>query len=443
MRKLILFIFLSPISVFGAGINFYSGTWKQVLTEAQKQKKTIFIDIYTTWCGPCKQMSNYVFTESKVGDKFNTSFINYKIDAEKGEGTELAARFGVLAYPTYLFVSPEGELVYRSMGSMSADKFLIEADKALEFARVYSPIAVMDREYQAGKRTPEFLYEYLKRRNMSNADNTVLTDEYIKAINQSEYKTEKVLSVIAPNVNSIDSKAFDILVGSLSRFMNLTNQQQKSVLQGISKAKISTLRKAIETRDKTLLEKLIDVVYKTSYTPNGAKNEEKQFRLDFAKATKDGENYKKIAVMETAILMKKNKADLQKETERMYEALKEKQLDETSTQYKMIYENLKDGATKSTAYQLNEYAWGYVQMIESRKDLEEALKWSARAIELVETPANLDTYANIQYKLGHKKEAIKTQKQAIKLAKKSHGNTGELDETLKNMKRNRLKMVNS
>jgi thiol-disulfide isomerase/thioredoxin len=441
MKKLFIFLLISPLSLLGAGINFYSGTWKQVLIEAQKQKKTIFIDIYTTWCGPCKQMSNNVFTDSKVGDKFNTSFVNYKIDAEKGEGVELAAQFGVMAYPTYLFVSAEGELVYRSVGSMPSEKFLIEADKALESAKVYSPIAVMDREYNAGKRTPEFLYEYLKRKNMSSGDNAALAEEYIKSINESEYKTEKVLSVIAPNVNSISSKAFEILVGSLSRFMNLTNQQQKAVLQGISKAKISTLRKAIETRDKVLLEKLIDVVYKTSYTANGAKTEEKQFRLDFAKATKDGENYKKIAVMETAVLMKKNTTDLQKETERMYEALKEKQLDENSTQYKMIYENLKDGALKSTAYQLNEYAWGYVQMINNRKDLEEALKWSARAIELVETPANLDTFANLQYKLGRKKEALKTQKEAIKLAKKSRGNTSELNETLKNMKRGRLNII--
>lgn len=443
MRKLLLLLLISPLSLLAAGINFYSGTWKEVLAEAQKQKKTIFIDIYTTWCGPCKQMSKNVFTDTRVGDKFNASFINYKIDAEKGEGTELAAKFGVLAYPTYLFVSPEGELIYRSMGLMSADKFIIEADKALEFARVYSPMAVMDREYNAGKRSPEFLYEYLKRRNMTNADNTKLTDEYIRAIDESEYKTEKVLSVIAPNVNSIDSKAFEILIGSLSRFMYLTNQQQKSVLQGISKAKINTLRKAIETRDKTLLEKLIKVVHQTSYTPNGAKIEEKQFRLEFAKATKDGENYKKIAMIEAPILMKKTKADLDKETEKMYEALKEKQLDETSNQYKMIYENLKDGALKSTAYQLNEYAWGYVQMIDNRKDLEEALKWSARAIELVETPANLDTYANLQYKLGQKSQAIKTQKQAIKLAKKSGGNTSELEETLKNMRRGRLKMIQS
>lgn len=442
MKKNVLYIFLFfPIVSFASGIKFYEGSWNQVLAEAQKQNKTIFIDIYTTWCGPCKQMSNNVFTNDRVGERYNTTFINYKIDAEKGEGIELAKKFAITAYPTYLFVSPEGELIYRSLGSMPVEKFLGEADKATEFAKIFSPIAVMDRSYAAGKRTPEFLYEYLKRKNMTNSDNSLLTEEYIKSINESEYKTEKVLAVIAPNVNSIDSKAFEILVSSLSRFMYLTNQQQKAVLQGISKAKIQTLRKAIEKKDKYLLEKLIDVVRETSYSANGAKVEERQFRMDYAKATRDGENFKKIATTEAPILMAKTAKDLELETQKLYAALKEKNLDENSPQYLMMHESLKDGAKKATAFQLNEYAWGYVQMIDNRRDLEEALKWSARAVELIDSPANLDTYANLQYKIGDKKSALKTQKQAIKAAKKMKGDTKELEETLKSIKRGRLKTI--
>lgn len=442
MKKNALYIFFFvPIVSFASGIKFYEGSWNQVLAEAQKQNKTIFIDIYTTWCGPCKQMSNNVFTNERVGERYNATFINYKVDAEKGEGIDLAKKFAITAYPTYLFVSPEGELIYRSLGSMPVEKFLGEADKAVEFAKIFSPIAVMDRSYAAGKRTPEFLYEYLKRKNMTNSDNSLLTEEYIKSINESEYKTEKVLAVIAPNVNSIDSKAFEILVSSLSRFMYLTNQQQKAVLQGISKAKIQTLRKAIEKKDKYLLEKLIDVVRETSYSANGAKVEERQFRMDYAKATRDGENFKKIATAESPFLMSKTAADLELETQKLYQALKEKNLDENSPQYLMMYESLKDGAKKATAFQLNEYAWGYVQMIDNRRDLEEALKWSARAVELIESPTNLDTYANLQYKLGDKKLALKTQKKAIKIAKKLKDDTTELEETFKSMKRGRLKTI--
>jgi tetratricopeptide (TPR) repeat protein len=101
----------------------------------------------------------------------------------------------------------------------------------------------------------------------------------------------------------------------------------------------------------------------------------------------------------------------------------------------MILDNLTNNAQKLTSFQLNEYAWGYVQMIKNEKDLEEAIKWSERAIELIESPTNLDTYAILLSKLGRKKEAIKAEKKAIKLAKKEGEDTKYLQQTLKDLKR--------
>ena len=67
------------------GIQFESGTWSQVKEKAQREKKVIFVDVYTSWCIPCKKMVKEVFVLPEVGQRFNKDFINYKIDAEKGE----------------------------------------------------------------------------------------------------------------------------------------------------------------------------------------------------------------------------------------------------------------------------------------------------------------------------------------------------------------------
>lgn len=45
----------------GQGIEFFHGTWEEALEQAQIQDKVIFVDAYTTWCGPCKRMSKNVF----------------------------------------------------------------------------------------------------------------------------------------------------------------------------------------------------------------------------------------------------------------------------------------------------------------------------------------------------------------------------------------------
>jgi thiol-disulfide isomerase/thioredoxin len=442
MNKILYLLIILSFSSYASdnkGIEFKEGSWLEILNEAKKQNKLIFIDIYTTWCGPCKIMSAKVFTLNIISEKFNESFVNFKIDAEKGEGIELAKKYAITAYPTYLFVNGNGDLVYRAIGAMPAEKFIVEADKALLAGKTFKSSDELEKEFKAGKRDPEFLYEYMKRISLNGGENVALLDEYLKAIPASQYKTEKVLALIAENIGTIESKAFIILRDALDRYLNMTVSQQKYVLNGLSKAKRNTFKKAVDSRDKALLERLIDSVRATSYSEVGFEAEEKQFRLEYAKITRDGENFKKIATKETAKLMARTLEDLVAENQlkimNFKQGAREKNLDESTPQFKMILDNLTNNAQKLTSFQLNEYAWGYVQMIKNEKDLEEAIKWSERAIELIESPTNLDTYAILLSKLGRKKEAIKAEKKAIKLAKKEGEDTKYLQQTLKDLKR--------
>ena len=442
MNKILYLLIILSFSSYASdnkGIEFKEGSWLEILNEAKKQNKLIFIDIYTTWCGPCKMMSAKVFTLNIISEKFNESFVNFKIDAEKGEGIELAKKYAITAYPTYLFVNGNGDLVYRAMGAMSAEKFIVEADKALLAGKTFKSSAELQKEFKAGKRDPDFLYEYMKRISLNGGENVALLDEYLKAIPASQYKTEKVLALIAENIGTIESKAFIILRDALNRYLNMTVSQQKYVLNGLSKAKRNTFKKAVDSQDKALLERLIDAIRATSYSEVGFEAEEKQFRLEYAKITRDGENFKKIATKEAAKLMAKTSEDLVEETQlkimNFKQGAREKNLDESTPQFKIFLDNMTNTAQKLTSFQLNEYAWGYVQMIKNEKDLEEAIKWSERAIELIESPTNLDTYAILLSKLGRKKEAIKAEKKAIKLAKKEGKDTSHLQQTLKDLKR--------
>lgn len=445
MKKIVYFLFLFATAVNAKdtkGIRFTEGTWAQILTEAKTQQKLIFVDIYTTWCGPCKVMDKNVFTNNAVGEKFNASFINYKIDAEKGEGIGLAKKYIISAYPTYLFVNPEGELVYRSIGSMPAEKFLSEADKALHAGTQYRPTADLEDDFKSGRRDAEFLYEFLKRKKLNGEQNDLVLEEYLKAIPESAHKTEKVLMIISENIGAIDTRAFEILKNSLQRFMNMTPEQQRFVLDGISKAKRNTFKKAIETKDKVLFERLISAVRETAYSEAGFEAEERQFRLDFAKITRDADNFRMIASKEGAKLMMKTNeqlaSDSQQKAERFIQGAKAKGIKENTMPYLSALEDIKTSAEKLTSFHLNEYAWGYFQLIENKDELETALKWSERSIELFKSPVNLDTYANLLSKLGRRKEAIRTEKAAIKLAKKQGIETKELKLALKEIKRKRV-----
>lgn len=128
---LIGIFFGAPSLSRAQGIQFFHGTWSEALAEAKAKNALIFVDIYTEWCGPCKAMSAKTFTDAEVGKFYNANFINYKIDAEKGEGPGLASKFRVTAYPTLVYVNYLGDVVYKKLGYQVPADFLITGKEAL------------------------------------------------------------------------------------------------------------------------------------------------------------------------------------------------------------------------------------------------------------------------------------------------------------------------
>lgn len=105
-------------------ITFHTGTWAAALQLAQQQNKPVFLDLSTSWCGYCKRMKANVFTDAGVADYYNSTFINVSLDAEKGEGIELAQKYGVRGYPTFVFLNPDGSLAKQSSGYRNPEKFI-------------------------------------------------------------------------------------------------------------------------------------------------------------------------------------------------------------------------------------------------------------------------------------------------------------------------------
>lgn len=132
--------------------------FKDAVAKAKQTNKLVFLDCYTSWCGPCKMMSNTVFPQEKVGAYMNPCFVNIKIDMEKGEGVELAKRLQISAYPTFIIFNGDGNEIGRFLGGCDADAFI----KKVEQASTDNTSAEMDKRFADGERDPEFLTEYLQ-----------------------------------------------------------------------------------------------------------------------------------------------------------------------------------------------------------------------------------------------------------------------------------------
>lgn len=153
-----------------SGIVFRKDAFADVLKESARTGKLVFIDCYTSWCAPCKWMEKNVFVNDTAATYYNDTFINYKIDMEKGEGPALRERYNVQVFPTYLFINSKGELVHKATSRMELPEFIEEGKKALDPAR---SLASMEKAFNSGRRSKENLLAYalaLQKTDRNKAD---------------------------------------------------------------------------------------------------------------------------------------------------------------------------------------------------------------------------------------------------------------------------------
>lgn len=182
-----LVLLFAVSAMYAQGIEFQTKPYAEVLKIAKKQKKLVFIDVYTSWCAPCKRMAKEVFTQQAVGDFYNTRFLCLKLDAEKdADGKAVASRFGVNAYPTMLFVNGNGELIYRLVGSRSVDQFIEEGRKALDAYDAKPLLEKKEKMYLKGKRDKQFLNDYFELLDKSGLDGSKVLVDYFAQVTDEE-----------------------------------------------------------------------------------------------------------------------------------------------------------------------------------------------------------------------------------------------------------------
>ncbi|MDH5828103.1 thioredoxin family protein [Sphingobacterium faecium] len=401
MKKILLFLLILPFTVIGQekGIKFEHGlNWSQVKEKAKKENKFIFVDLFTTWCGPCKYMSAAVFSQNKVGDFFNPKFVSTKIQMDKTDqdSEEVkswyaeAERFGqdykIAAYPTFLVFNPKGELVHRMVGGGEADEFIERTKDALNSETQYYALL---KDFENNPTDLALAHRMVRAANTAYDEATVIqAEDIIISQTKPENLTKECAAYLVANTRTSRSKAFDLL----------RNNPEK----------IDALLEKNGAANRVLASVAINEVLGTKIDFNTEPNWE-------SLKTEISEKYSNIDFDPIFKLMK---AQYYMQSHN-WAALKD------IVENYLISEDLNSN-------QLNSYAWEIFENCNDAACLDAALKWSKKAVEKDVKSAYLDTYANLLYKKGDKINAIKWQEEALSLA-----NEGEQDnytDTLAKMK---------
>lgn len=375
------------------GVQFVEGLrWAQVQQQAREQNKFIFVDVYTTWCGPCKQMDRDVFPDAAAGTFFNTYFLSVKIQADSTkhdskavrqmylDAKALVAAYTIDSYPTYLFFSPEGELVHRIQGaSPTAQAFISKAELAL------SGYHKQKLQFTRGNRDPAHLRELVKAAQLLNDRELlpVVANAYLTT--QQNLLTEEHLQLIAQATTRTTDPGFTVL-------LQHTTQADAVLGPGRSRQIITNI-----VFDEILLPQL---------RINGAKKDYGGGMVSYSGEVNEQVDWGKI------------EAQLQQ----AYPAISQEVLLMAKPQYYRWRNNwpaythfVSANAAQFSPADLNSHANYTFLFAEDAESLKTALTWMKNLLkeQKTATPHYQYTYATLLYKTGAAKQAITTMEEVI------------------------------
>lgn len=456
MRILLSMILLVPMCINAQnGIRFEESlTWNQALQKAKNENKYIFVDCYATWCGPCKWMESSIYSLGKVGDYFNKNFIALKVqmDTSKldndfvkqwyGDASMMKSKYKIMAFPTYLFFSPKGDIVHKDVGAKRFDEFMIVGAEALNSdQQFYTQLSkyhrdVLDASYmkslarkvkkiESEELGQEIANNYINRLpsdSLFTKDNIQFMAEFTKGSNDRGFEMFRDSS---RRICEIDERFDTIMCKNI--VLSIINNEEIKPYSTTKKGKPdwdkikSNLKKYLALGDEAFIKYKPVVVYKAEIEPALKKNSDWKIILPLIRNKKLGRSAEYV-VGSTIIyyLNGLNVTHTENDCRNLIAA---------ATYYADSF------SAFINADALNTWAYTIFLNSDDKDELSAALNWSKRSNDLESTsPESMDTYANLLYKLGRVKEAIVWQAKAVKLEETKSKRT-DLRETFEKMQK--------
>ncbi len=361
-------------------IHFTKTSWEETLRQSTKTGKPVFVDAFTTWCGPCKLMERDVFTNKKVADFFNENFINFSMDMEKGVGPAVAKKYNIRGYPSFLFLNGDGTLLHRGIGYLAPDEFLKLGQTAID---PKNSLAQLDKQFEEGERSDEFLKKYVNEKlKLFDGSHVPAAETYLKQ--QKNPTSKENIEFVYKSLWGVSDELFDFFVNNKAAFEKRFG------------------KRAVYSKLKSVVN-------------NFSRN----------KITKDNSPEKIEALLGKAFPDKKEELSLRY---RMSYYLK---FAEDINQYAKTALAYYDKFPTDDAGELNGVGWTFYRVVDNKEYLKAATKLVKKSIKLDNRSYNNDTLAALYYKIGKKCKAKKAAKKAIKLAKKAGEDYSETENLLK------------
>jgi len=153
---------------------------------AAKENKLLFIDFYTTWCTPCKELEKWVFQNDTISENLAGDFVLLRYDAEQDKKYHLSKKHHVNSYPTGIILNSDGFVINRKYGFPGENieelnKSVFEfTDKSIELNKYNQTLKGYSNNIDITK-YPKFYIDFINRDNIK----VVLSSDFKEYWNES------------------------------------------------------------------------------------------------------------------------------------------------------------------------------------------------------------------------------------------------------------------
>jgi thioredoxin-related protein len=406
MKSLVWAFLIGPLFLQAQqqGMTFEkNSTWLEILQKAKAERKYIFVDCLASWCSPCKWMDKYVYSNDTVAKFMDNAFVAVKMQMDTttgdagyirnwyGTAHTLGVQYKIRAYPSFLFFSPDGRAVHKDLGIKNVEEFLALAQTAMDPRRQFYTLL---SQYQQGCNDYaliRLLVDAAKELTEDSLSDTIARDyldNYLTKLARQDIWTNENLAFIGRHRQLIhrqdplfkmyltDRRTIDSILGGKGKTNRLINYvvYNDEVFPSVNLG----IEGSTEPNWHRIEEKIAKLYGREYVTENLTKG-----RVVFCKARRQWANYAKFLV---------------------------RQMEQAKCR--------SWPAGEANSLILNNCAFEIFKYSNKRRELQMALLWIEHALPMdnIVKANEMDTRANLLYKLGRKQDGLALEEQSHKLA---------------------------
>jgi thioredoxin-related protein len=426
-----------PAATGGKGIHWTTGlSWEQIKQKAKAENKYIFLDIFTTWCGPCKMLDKTVFTNDTVGDFFNQHFISVKVQMDRTKNDNayikswyetadaMSKEYMIEGYPTAVFLSPDAKIVHKDGGFRPVQDFIEMASLALTPGKVYDDPYLkyqnLVSEYKQGVKHYDRMAEMIKiafQLNEADFARALFKDHlsYASTLNEKERYTKENIEVWSSFILKPGSKALGFFLkdeDKIDKVMDQKGYSRDIVDKNIQSTIVDTFYRMQKGETTTITGDKISnskIMFKQLPVSLDGKTEPDYVEADWKMLESMIRKYFNKEYSERNVLMARMRWYQQHQNIAGASKVYFDRLDKWPPSYPDV----------RSQNQTNEFAWYSFLHDNDKKILNRSAIQMEKLIQQLpeshERHELLDTYANLLYKLGRTEEAIQWEEKALSI----------------------------